>query len=907
MPDENTNPVWTTQASTSQSWDDFVLDFGEMWDSSSLTSDSSSNSEMNVEWINDSEAGSEAKNEMDLDLNKGDFLDESKKLDNQENNINITDLDTIMTETQNNDFDISLNDNDDAQEIKNDDNEIDFTTSNDENKISEDTENINEKGTETDIYIYSDDKIADDNEDNLSDSTDLQTNSNETEETLVDSENIIEDEQTESNDVVDNTVDDAMDDTEDNSNDSSQDFSISLDEESDLNNTQDNNSSVWEDDVFDAPNQSDIEEVVQESVSLIDWQNADDENIEMNQSENNWPIEASQDYFNDENLSNNDNVSWQELDSIPSSSSTEDIEINDNRDVSDNSEDTNDEVSDIAMEDSEFLEDKSIWDVLNDEDNSSNITPDYSNDEDANDQIKQPELSDLLWNDSDIDFSWESIDNPTQEKVDDIDNSDFMSGDENSGELDINDQSNETNENTENDVNVENGVDIENNGNIEDDASVENNSNVENDTSVENNTNTEDIQDSNFTFDYPENDNQAELTNASADSLWDKDFEQNSNNYNSDVASTDSYAYNSDSLNNWDNENLASNSSESAFVNETDSNTESQIQDSVLDSSNSKNLDSSPDESSTDNTQEISSTLSLDQILDSELNNNPQLSDNSKASPNNVSSDSWFLKSKKIVMLTAWIWVLLAWFVVVLAFPSKNTRTSDTIQDAEIKEYQGISDDPIDDYDHQVAADDQYVSDQESDDESEGGDSDYVINKPSAWWVAIDIPQDFWTDSEDMEDVSQQDSSQSIVKPYIWCDDEDLDCISDFNDNGEDSVNELSIDEIIPEIDSLRSVAENYHSLWYSNRDKILIKYASQAINLCDRYKQQVNSGEMLDEESFKQFKTEFNSIHHKMDSYIWSGNEVETFVQGNFDEEYDFEDKDEVRDYINKKANWLI
>lgn len=905
MPDENTNPVWTTQASTSQSWDDFVLDFGEMWDSSSLTSDSSSNSEMNVEWINDSEADSEAKNEMDLDLNKGDFLDESKKLDNQENNINITDLDTIMTETQSNDFDISLNDNDDAQEIKNDDNEIDFTTSNDENKISEDTENINEKGAETDISIDSGDKIADDNEDNLSDSTDLQTNSDETEETLVDGENIIEDEQTESNDVVDNTVDDtvddAMDDTEDNSNDSSQDFSISLDEESDLNNTQDNNSSVWEDDVFDAPNQSDIEEVVQESVSLIDWQNADDENIEMNQSENNWPIEASQDYFNDENLSNNDNVSWQELDSIPSSSSTEDIEINDNRDVSDNSEDTNDEVSDIAMEDSEFLEDKSIWDVLNDEDNSSNITSDYSNDEDANDQIKQPELSDLLWNDSDIDFSWESIDNPTQEKVDDIDNLDFMSGDENSGELDINDQSNETNENTENDVNVENGVDIENNGNIEDDTSVENNTNIENDT------NTEDVQDSNFTFDYPENDNQAELTNASADSLWDKNFEQNSSNYNSDVASTDSYAYNSDSLNNWDIENLASNSSESAFVNETDSNTESQIQDSVLDSSNSKNLDSSPDESSTDNTQEISSTLSLDQILDSELNNNPQLSDNSKASPNNVSSDSWFLRSKKIVMLTAWIWVLLAWFVVVLAFPSKNTRTSDTIQDAEIKEYQGISDEPIDDYDHQVAADDQYVSDQESDDESEGGDSDYVINKPSAWWVAIDIPQDFWTDSEDMEDISQQDSSQSIVKPYIWCDDEDLDCISDFNDNDENSASDLSIDEIIPEIDSLRSVAENYHGLWYSNRDKILIKYASQAINLCDRYKQQVNSGEMLDEESFKQFKTEFTSIHHKMDSYIWSGNEVETFVQGNFDEEYDFEDKDEVRDYINKKANWLI
>jgi hypothetical protein len=38
---------------------------------------------------------------------------------------------------------------------------------------------------------------------------------------------------------------------------------------------------------------------------------------------------------------------------------------------------------------------------------------------------------------------------------------------------------------------------------------------------------------------------------------------------------------------------------------------------------------------------------------------------------------------------------------------------------------------------------------------------------------------------------------------------------------------------------------------------------------LCDKYKQQIDKEEMVDEESFDLFKAEFNSIHHKMDSYI--------------------------------------
>jgi len=875
MPNENANPVWATQASTSQSWSDFVLDFGDMWDSSALTSESSSNSEIDTEWISDSITSSDTKNELDLDLNKKDFLDENKKLDAQWNNINIADLDTIISDTQNDDFDISLDDdNNKSQETKNENNDTDFSLTENDNKISEETENAIEKNTENGISIDTDNKIVNDNESDVSDDIKSQTNLDETmEEASIDGKNFMEDEPANEDDAVDN-----INASNDDLGDTSEDFSISLDKEWDFNNATalNESSNTWRDDSFDAQNQSDTEESIQESGFLVD---NEDTNDEKNQHEKSWPIELTQDSFNDEKKFSDNNLSWEDLDSDSSSSSIESMEINDNNSLNENNDN---KLSDITAENPDSQEDDFEWNVLNDENNSSDTTSDYNDNDsnDINDQIKQPELSDLLWNDSSIDFSWESLDDSAQEEINDVDNSDSISEKETSNELDINDQT--ASENTE--VNA----------NIEDDVKFEDNANDEN------------SQDANFTFDYPENDVQTELTDVNSESLWDKKIEQNSNSYDSDVINTDSYNYNSDSLNNWDNENLVK-PSESAFVDEAAPDTESQANDSSINSNTSKVLDSSPDENSlTNNAQEISSTLSLDQILDSELNNNPQLSDNSKASPNNVNTDSWLLKNKKVVILSAWIWILLAWFVVVLAFPSKNTGTSDTIQDTEIKEYQGISDDQVDDYDHQVAADDQYISDQESSDESEGGDSDYVNNKPSAWWIVIDIPQDFWTDSGDTEDITQETSSQTIVEPYVWCENGDLDCDADFNEDEEVS-NTLSIEEITPEIERLKAIAENYHSLWYTNRDKILIKYASQAINLCDKYKQQIDKEEMVDEESFDLFKAEFNSIHHKMDSYIWSGNEVETYVQGNFDEEYDFEDKDEVRDFINKKANWLI
>lgn len=877
MPDESTNPVWTAQTPqdnqsvTNQTWDDFVLDFGGTWDST-LTSDS----EINVEWINNSEI----KDEMDLDLSGEDAFDESRKWDDQEHNINIEDLDTIISETQNNDFDISLGHDHEKQEIKDDSNEISFPVPTDENNVSENTESVNEESTETGITINDEEKIASDNENDVPDNLELQANFDEPIENATDNEDILKDDQIEK--VEDNVVED-IDSTEDKSDNLLEDSSISIDEKWDLdNNATLNDDSTWEDNDFDMVNQNDSEEVEQKSELLIDWEGTTAEKIEISDAENNWSIEPnlSQDDFGNENLLDSDDISsTEEQISIQSDLSQENVEIDDNKDVPDNSLAEKSEESANVVWDYEAQEVESSSEVFNNKE--TNISAQDFNDKESVDwEIKQPELSDLLWNDSDIDFSWESLDDSTQEEFNDADGSDSVSENEDlNDELNIDDQANEVNDQVDE---ITDQVD-EINKNVEAKADENN------------------VEDTNFTFDYPGTDNQTSSDIVDTESIWDEQINQNSKDSNSDVLNNDSNTYGTNPLNDWTDEILTDGESEAPLVEDAVLNAESQTDNSNLDSNDSEDWDTSLDEVSINNNgQEISSTLSLDQILDSELTNNPQLSDNSKASPNNVSTNPWLMKNKKIVMFTAWIWVLLAWCFVVLAFPSKNTERW-VVQNDEIREYQEIDDNPVDDSDHQAAYDGQSINDQDIDED------EYVANKPSAWWVAIDIPQDFWTDTEDIEDISQNDSSNSVVKPYLWCDEDDPDCNTNFNENEENSVTNLTPDEIIPEIESLKSVAQNYHTLWYTNKDKILIKYASQAINLCDKYEQQVNSGEMLDEESFELFKAEFYSIHHKMDSYIWSGNEVETFVQGNFDEEYDFEDKDEVREYINKRANGLI
>ena len=109
MPDENVNPVWVTQTSTSQSWDDFVLNFWE-WENKGRTENSGAESH-NLEGIEQETEEEMVSTNIDLnDINLFDEKDEVKSEDNQNKDIEIED------EKENewavdDDFNISLDDN----------------------------------------------------------------------------------------------------------------------------------------------------------------------------------------------------------------------------------------------------------------------------------------------------------------------------------------------------------------------------------------------------------------------------------------------------------------------------------------------------------------------------------------------------------------------------------------------------------------------------------------------------------------------------------------------------------------------------------------------------------------------------------------------------------------------------
>jgi hypothetical protein len=82
-------------------------------------------------------------------------------------------------------------------------------------------------------------------------------------------------------------------------------------------------------------------------------------------------------------------------------------------------------------------------------------------------------------------------------------------------------------------------------------------------------------------------------------------------------------------------------------------------------------------------------------------------------------------------------------------------------------------------------------------------------------------------------------------------------------------------------------------------QDKQLIKIAAQAIHLCDSYQGKVENWEMLDEESLELFESKIKPLINKMQEYIWWPQEVEEVRKANYDDEYDFDWKEELLDYI--------
>ena len=281
--------------------------------------------------------------------------------------------------------------------------------------------------------------------------------------------------------------------------------------------------------------------------------------------------------------------------------------------------------------------------------------------------------------------------------------------------------------------------------------------------------------------------------------------------------------------------------------------------------------------------QQIKSTLSLDQILDSELRNNPQLTDNSKAVPTNV-SENW--SNKKIIWIITCVWLfVLVGVVAVLAFPTKKGQES-TDEDTTtqiVEEYW------IDDQSHQSPTQPEEETIWQDVTSLHTGNPTIQQDFPE---VETEDEGDIWVETE------EQDSWEPAPYNCEW-----NECFED-EVTAEKEENKLDIETIESEISSFKLQAEGYYSKWDELQDKKLIRYAAQAISLCESYQEQIKNGEWIDEESFESFKSTVKSIISKMEAYLGWDTDIQTFTKSNFDEEYDFPWKQEHKEFIYEMAN---
>lgn len=275
-------------------------------------------------------------------------------------------------------------------------------------------------------------------------------------------------------------------------------------------------------------------------------------------------------------------------------------------------------------------------------------------------------------------------------------------------------------------------------------------------------------------------------------------------------------------------------------------------------------------------TPEMKATLSLDQILDSELNNNPQFSDNSTAVPTNVQASKWLFGNKKMVVVVMWVCILFV-LVFVLAFPSWLTDRK-----------------PWD------VAEEPSVTVQTWDSIHPSSSDEPVDNWLDNWWdISWDKPSTsqptvivLWDDDPDSWDGQWEDLHDKWPVPYV-SDGSDQENLED------ETKNDIPVEEVISKISSFKSQAESYYSLWDDRQDKQLIRYAVQALNLCDKYQEELEGLTSVDAESFSSFQAQVKAKISEMEAYIWGPEDVEVFRQSNFRDEYNFTGKDENLQYI--------
>ncbi len=293
---------------------------------------------------------------------------------------------------------------------------------------------------------------------------------------------------------------------------------------------------------------------------------------------------------------------------------------------------------------------------------------------------------------------------------------------------------------------------------------------------------------------------------------------------------------------------------------------------------------------------QIQSTLSLDQILDSELLSNPQYADNSKAAPQNLLASWW--RSKAWMLIGVGVTVL-GCCVAFLAFPSittlikpVNTVSTWTVVECPTTDGSHCSapDEPTG-WEDSIGWQDLTGQDSTAIDNSQLPDKDLLENLGNSWengWVMavsiIDDGNDSWDWEVGTEPV-----------PYVWTDDWQSDDI----EIQEPVVEEIDANQILEVISSFKSQGERYYSYGGQQADTQLMKYAQRLVALCDNYRDKVNNWEWTDSENLASFKTTANNILNKIGTYLGGDEEVQVIRDATIDGESYFEWKDELKEYL--------
>lgn len=821
MPDENTNSVWTTQtsqnnqATTKQTWDDFVLDF---WEKESEKSEWTTDVEVNLDDKTNEDNG-DGQDFTDLNFDDENVFSEESEESESEDNENFTDFQWENTDDDMN-IDISLNDesNDESSDEIWQENE-EWTQFEDEEKNeigNEENEDIEEVNIEDDFdqQDTKNEENLEDNEENLD--TDLYS-----EDTGIDEDNDIDDEINE-NYVEEQIWDDV------NERDESQIVSDNSDSEegervSDIDQFGD------EEKIEDSEEVNETEDDIIEDSFKESADSMEDSNTELN--EDNAEFNEDLDEWGNPEKSDEETMGYQENEDSQETNLLDDAEektMNDNQNIDTMVSPSDNNILDSDKEKDWWYTEPIFKEKPQDEDGENMDIDTNENNSETKESLNQPEKTDLLWNNSE---------NPAE-----IDTENDTDTNVTNFELDVNPADKQENFNVVLDT-------IE----WKDDSTQ---------TTQENNTETSQENPS-FILDYQEDDKSNNNTNhiiLDNNTVWNNNYQ----NWNEESQSDIDYINNTTSSynNTWNTsiENEVSNTG----------NFDSWNQDVVQ----SINIDINNDTMSQPETHQIASTLSLDQILDSELNDNPQFADNSHSVPRNVPLNSWSLV-KKVVWIFAWIGIVaLAGYFIFLKSPNDNFGNQ--------PEPTEITEDYIDDtIDHSSALDDTIESTEEDFMDSDSHPAKSTIEQES-------LEED--RGDEDLEDLSSEAQDSWKPEPYVC---EDGYCIDEPDFPDIETAQEIQPWDVLQVISNYKLQAESYYSqLDEMQGDKLVIKYSLQAIHLCDVYQEQIENGEWLDDESLSSFTSNIDWLFAKIEEYrSWNT--------------MDEKEKEEMKNFIYQRANW--